>query len=307
MTKYAVLGVFGTVLLLLSWGLIEPYFIDMEEQTAEIPGLPAVWEGQRIGTISDWQIGMWLDNTQTMRRSVKLLVEERPAAVLIAGDFVYGPSDDEDEDIAKVKEFVRPLTQAGVPTYAVLGNHDYRMAWPDVEPNFRAAERVREALESAGVRVLKNEAVVLEGTSDGGRPSGAAGAEPLRLIGIGARWPNEDRPDVTLAGIPDGAPRLVMMHNPSSFVGFPQGTAPLAVAGHTHGGQVRLPGTPEWSWLTYAEEDKVHTDGWIGGVGRPGNRLYVNRGIGFSSVPIRINCTPEVTFFTLRHDDEKGV
>lgn len=75
-------------------------------------------------------------------------------------------------------------------------------------------------------------------------------------------------------------------HNLSSFVGFPQGTSPLAVAGHTHGGQVRLSGTPEWSWLTYAEEDKVHTDGWIGGVGKPGNRLYANRGIGFSSVPI---------------------
>lgn len=100
--------------------------------------------------ISDWQIGMWLDNTQAMRRSVKLLVEERPAAVLIAGDFVYGPSGDE-EDIAKVKEFVHPLTQAGIPTYAVLGNHDYRMAWPDVEPNFRAAERVCEALELAGI------------------------------------------------------------------------------------------------------------------------------------------------------------
>lgn len=210
-----------------------------------------------------------MDNTQTMRRSVRLLIKERPAAVLIAGDFVYGPSDDRDEDIRKVQAFVRPLTEAGIPTYAVLGNHDYRMAWPDVEPNFQAAERVREALESEGVRVLKNEAVVLETAPGTGRAPGAAGDEDLYVVGVGAHWPNEDRPEVALSELPDGAPRLVMMHNPSSFGAFPAGTAPLAVAGHTHGGQVRVPGTPEWSWLTYIEEDEVHADGLIEGYGDP--------------------------------------
>jgi len=296
------LSLLGAVLLLLSWGLIEPYFIDTEEETAEIPGLPDAWEDQRIGVIADWQIGMWMDNTRTMRRSVELLVEERPAAVLIAGDFVYGPSDDDDEDIRKVGEFVRPLTEAGVPTYAVLGNHDYRMAYRDSKPNPRAAERVGEALESEGVRVLKNEAVSLEApeTSTGREPPAAAGEEPLRLVGIGARWPNEDRPEAALSGVPDEAPRFVMMHNPNSFEAFRAGTAPVAVAGHTHGGQVRVPFAPEWSWLKIVEDDEIHVDGWIEGFGEPGNQLYVNRGIGFSVVPIRINCRPEVTLFTLR-------
>ncbi|MDP9477714.1 MAG: metallophosphoesterase [Actinomycetota bacterium] len=299
--KYAVLGALGVVLLLLSWGLIEPYFIDTEEQVAEIPGLPSSWEGQRIGVIADWQIGMWLDNTRTMRRSAELLAEERPAAVLIAGDFVYGPSDDNDEDIRKVGEFVRPLTEAGIPTYAVLGNHDYRMAYKDSEPNPRAAERVREALESAGVRVLKNEAVSLKAPETStGHERAAGGVDPLRLVGIGARWPDEDRPEAALSGVPDEAPRFVMMHNPNSFGAFPAGTAPVAVAGHTHGGQVRIPFLPEWSWLKIVEDDEIHVDGWIEGFGEPGNQLYVNRGIGFSVVPIRINCRPEVTLFTLR-------
>ena len=105
-----------------------------------------------------------------------------------------------------------------------------------------------------------------------------------------------------------------MMHNPNSFEAFPAGSAPLAVAGHTHGGQVRLPGTPEWSWLTFVKEDEVHADGWIDGYGSPHNRLYVNRGIGFSGVPLRINCMPEVSLFTppstmfalvLRRDSQK--
>ena len=90
------------------------------------------------------------------------------------------------------------------------------------------------------------------------------------------------------------------MHNPDSFEPLPSGTAPLAMAGHTHGGQVRLPFLPEWSWMTFAKEDEVHADGWIDGYGQPGNRLYVNRGIGFSIIPIRINCPPEITLFTLR-------
>lgn len=292
-TLFGLLGILGIVVFAMGWGLIEPYFIDTEEHTAEIPGLPAAWEGKRVGVISDWQIGMWLDNTWTIRRSVELLVKERPEVVLITGDFVYGPSEERDEDIRKVREFVRPLSEAGIPTYAVLGNHDYRMSYPYSEPNPQAAERVREALEEAGVRVLKNDAVALE------VPEETAGNEPLYLVGIGAHWPNEDRPEVALSQVPDGASRLVMMHNPSSFGAFPAESAPLAVAGHTHGGQISVPGMPEWSYLIYVEADEVHVDGWIEGYGEPGNQLYVNRGIGFSVAPVRIAAMPEVTLFTL--------
>lgn len=46
---------------------VEPYLIDTEEEVAEIPNLPAAWEGQRVALISDWQVGMWLDNTNTIQ------------------------------------------------------------------------------------------------------------------------------------------------------------------------------------------------------------------------------------------------
>ncbi|MFH7029531.1 MAG: hypothetical protein ACHBN1_30130 [Heteroscytonema crispum UTEX LB 1556] len=120
------------------------------------------------------------------------------------------------------------------------------------------------------------------------------------MVGIGSHWAKEDKPEVALAQVPNGAPRFVMMHHPDSFAAFPANTAPVAVAGHTHGGQIRLPFTPEWSWLSFTQEDEVDVDGWIDNYGAPGNRLYVNRGIGFSIIPIRINCPPEVTLFTLR-------
>lgn len=91
------LGLFG---LLLIWGLIEPYLIDTEEEVAEIPNLPAAWEGKRIALISDWQVGMWLDNTATIRCIVEQLVKERPALVLISGDFIYRPGQNPSQKIS---------------------------------------------------------------------------------------------------------------------------------------------------------------------------------------------------------------
>lgn len=100
--------------------------------------------------------------------------------------------------------------------------------------------------------------------------------------------------------MPEEAPRFVIMYNPKSFDALPPNTASLVVGGYTQGGQFRVPFTPEWSCLTFIREDEVHADGWIEGYGQSGNRLYVNRGIGFSIVPIRLNCPPEITVFTLR-------
>lgn len=299
--KSTLLGLLGLFSLLLIWGLLEPYTIDTEEEVAEIPGLPAAWSGQRVALIADWQIGMWLGNTPTIRRIVEQLIEERPALVLIAGDFVYHAGKNPSVEINKAIELVRLLPEAGIPTYAVLGNHDYGMDAKNAPEDVLLAIKVYEALEAVGVQMLKNEAVGLALPGNRNQTEARTGGElPLYLVGIGDHWPNEDRPTFAVAQVPRGAARLVFMHNPDSFEALPSGTAPLAMAGHTHGGQVRLPFLPQWSWLTFAKEDKVHADGWIDGYGQPGNKLYVNRGIGFSLIPIRINCPPEITFFTLR-------
>ncbi|NJR24251.1 MAG: metallophosphoesterase [Richelia sp. CSU_2_1] len=292
--KCFLLGLLGSIGAILIYGLIEPYSIDIESEIAVIPGLPAAWEGQQIAAIADWQVGMWLGNTSTIRRIVDLLIQKRPAAVLIVGDFIYNAGDDPSEEINTVIELVRPLPASGIPTYAVLGNHDYGMKEKNGNPDEIQAAKLADSLEAAGVQVLENEAVALAF-------SGTTNQQmPLYLAGIGSHWANNDKPAAALAQIPDKAPRFVMMHNPESFTAFPANTAPVAVAGHTHGGQIRLPFTPEWSWLTFVKEDRVHVDGWIDDWGSSGNRLYVNRGIGFSIVPLRINCPPEVTLFTLQ-------
>ncbi|MBW4619615.1 MAG: metallophosphoesterase [Cyanosarcina radialis HA8281-LM2] len=290
--RYILLGLLGFIGAIFIWGLIEPYLLDREPEVATIPNLPAAWEGQKIAAIGDWQVGMWLANTPTVGRAVERIVKARPAIALILGDFIYRAGDDPSQEIDKAIELIRPLAASAIPTYAVLGNHDYGMTSKNGSRDAAQAAKLVESLESVGVRVLQNEAVPVILPSDR--------SVPLYVVGVGSRWANQSQPQVALAGVPEVAPRFVVMHHPESFAEFPANTAPVAVAGHTHGGQIRLPFTPQWSWLTFVKEDEVHADGWIAQYGQPGNHLYVNRGIGFSILPIRINCPPEITFFTLR-------
>ena len=295
LVKRIFIGVFALALLTLAWGLLEPYVIDETTPVAALPGLPENWEGQHVAVIADLQVGMWWDNTWTVRRMVSRLVKTPPAAVLIAGDFIYHPDaqGDGSAEIAEAVNLLRPLTKAGIPTYAVLGNHDYAVPTEAAKKDGAVAEALRKALEAAGIRVLQNEAVPL--TNSGGSSS----ADPLYLVGIGSHVADEDRVQVALKGLPQNAARLALMHHPESFKAFPAGAAPVAVSGHTHGGQFRIPFTPSRTWMTFAREDEVHADGWIEGYGSPGNRLYVNRGVGFSVVPLRLNCPPELTLLTL--------
>jgi predicted MPP superfamily phosphohydrolase len=247
---------------------------------------------------------------------VDRLIKRKPAAVLIAGDFIYHPIEDEPEDvreefepsdyredaleeIRQAVDLIRPLVEAGIPVYAVLGNHDYGMETESAVAVPWLADLVTTSLSEIGIQVLRNQAVLIE------PPNAAAAGErspdlPFYLVGIGAHLARQDDVNLALTEVPAAAARLVLMHHPASFERIPAGQAPLALAAHTHGGQIRLPFLPEWTWLSYVKGEKVHADGWIDGYGKPGNRLYVNRGIGFSKVPIRINCRPELTMFTLR-------
>lgn len=286
------------ILATLVWGvLIEPRLIlDRRSYEVSMPGLSPGWDGWKVGLIADFQIGMWLDNPQMGRKSVQDLISVDPDLVLLGGDFVYHPTNNLARNLETIDDIVKPLHQAGIPAYAVLGNHDYGMTDKQDRKRADIADQVRRSLESAGLRVLHNEAVNLEEELD---RVGASG-EDLYLVGIGPHIPGEDRVEVAFSQVEDGAPRLVMMHNPDTYGGLKPYAAPLAVAGHTHGGQIRAPFSPQWSYLSLVQEGEVHVDGWIEDYGREGNRLYVNRGIGFSLLPMRLNCPPEVTVFTLR-------
>ncbi len=222
--KRIVLGLAVVILLLLIWGaVIEPRLVDYKEEVAFIPNLPPAWEGKRVALIADMQIRMWLGNEDTVKKIVNRIVAERPAAVFVAGDFVYKPTDEderEDVELEDVRNFMpevnevvallQPLVQAGIPTYAVLGNHDYGMGYPDSVKNERMAIAVRQTLESSGVRVVDNAAAALSPPVENNAPNNLtanAGNANLYVVGIGSRYADNAKPEIALAQVPEGAPR----------------------------------------------------------------------------------------------------
>ncbi len=276
------------VALVLAYGVvIEPRLnLDERSYTVELPKLDEGWVGAEIAVFSDIQVGMWLANTHMVERVVARVVDADPDAVLLAGDFLYSGDPEIFEQVAEVIDLLAPLAASGTPTYAVMGNHDYAVG---------AAEELMASLEQQGIEVLLNEAAMIPASERDG-----VGQE-LYVVGVGPYLPGMSRPEDALAGVPQGAPRVVFMHNPRSFPGIPAEHAPLAVAAHTHCGQIALPGLPRRSYLKLLTgERQVVVDGFAPeGYGAPGNRLFVTCGIGFSLVPIRIGAPPQLVFFKL--------
>ena len=282
---------------LLIQGLLEPYRLVTDEIDGPVPGLPESWQGAKVVLLADFQVGLFMDNRATVRRAVRRTVALQPELVLLAGDFIH----DTKRGIKPVTEILTPLVRAGIPTFAVLGNHDYAMPTARDPENRALAEHLERALEDIGIRVLHNESVALE-------KAGAKAGQTLYLVGIGSHVPQDDDPERAFAAVPAGAPRLVLMHHPDTYAEILPRRAPLAFAGHTHGGQVRLPFASGRSLLTWLRDGQNYNADWAKRYGKAGNRLYITRGIGCSVAPIRLNCPPELTLITLkRPEDAEGV
>jgi predicted MPP superfamily phosphohydrolase len=199
----------------------------------------------------------------------RAVAEARPDLVLFLGDFV----DDEvalGEDVPP-EQAARALDglEARLGVFGVLGNHDWRYD----------GRRVERAMERAGIRILENEAVRLDG---------------LWLAVVGDRASARAQPALALEDVPPGAPVMVATHSPDVFPELPERVS-LTVAGHTHGGQVGVPllrarWTPSRFGARYARR-----------VVREGSKtLFVHPGVGTSTLPLRMGVPPEVSVLTLR-------
>ncbi|WP_159617238.1 metallophosphoesterase [Arthrobacter zhaoguopingii] len=289
--KSAAAGVMVILGLLIAYGtFIEPRLIlDEQHHNVSLPGLTAEWEGTEVAIIADLQVGMWFANTAMVERIVDRVVEEDPAALLIAGDFLYSEDPENPEKIETVLDLLDPIQDARIPVFAVLGNHDYAVG---------AADQLTDALESRGVTVLLNAAAPLEGAGNGGTD------RALHIVGIGPAYQGLADVERALGAVPEAEPRIVMMHNPATFPALPAGSAPFAVAGHTHCGQIAVPGMPQWSWLAWTTQETMVADGFAPEeYGAKGNALFVTCGIGFSNLPMRISAPPQLVFLSLQAAD----
>lgn len=245
----------------------------VETISLKLPRLPRRFSGLRVAHISDIHMGGWM-NLERLQHAGELIIAEKPDFLLITGDFLTGrkPSDVSQQMILDLIAGLSHLAQR-VPTFAVLGNHDY---WTDVAG-------VRHALASSGIRDLTNTVFTLRREN-----------ENLHICGVDDIWEGEVRLDKVLAQMNDDSAAILLAHEPDfADTSAATGRFDLQLSGHSHGGQVVLPllGSPILPYLGRK---------YPLGLYRVGEMFqYTNRGLGMARLPIRINCPPEITIFGL--------
>ena len=239
--------------------------------------LPEAFEGFRIAQITDIHFGPYMDQ-ELLGRGIALAQEFQPDVVTLTGDFVSHPLGRRN-GLAGARH-AEPCADVfarwkGVPMLAVLGNHDH---WND-------ANIVAGALGERGIRVLRNGSQAMERE---GKRLWIAGIDDLL----------DGAPDLgkTLAGIPENEATVLMAHEPDFADYAARFPVDLQLSGHSHGGQVRIPGIGPLILPPLAH--KYYT-----GLNRVGRlQVYTSWGIGVINPPVRLNCPPEVSLITLRKE-----
>lgn len=257
--------------LLSAWAVgVEPLLLRVTRTPVPLEGLPGALEGLRVGVLCDLHAGGWVGE-RLVERAVAALEAEDPEVVLLAGDMVTSGSGPRAlDDLGPLGRLRPPLGK-----FAVLGGHDHKYG----------AAQVGQRLEALGFAVLCNE----------GRPLRREGAT-LWLAGVDDNSWRAGRDDLAGAcrGVSDGEPVLALAHSPDLLLDPGRERVALIVAGHTHGGQVRLPLVGPVYRVTdvplrYAAGLSRHGSTW----------LYVSRGVG-STYRLRLLCRPEVSLLVLR-------
>lgn len=260
-------------LALVTWAVIvEPRRMVVRRQALELPSWPAELDGLRLVLLADLHAGAPQIDAGRVRRIVARVNALRPDLVVVLGDVVdhtvRGGHAPAPELVAEALGGLRARHGA----LAVLGNHDWLFD----------GERVRRALQGAGLAVLEDEA----------RPLPVDGVA-LWIAGLADLQEREPDIDAVLAEVPPGAPVLLLSHNPDVFPQVPARVA-LTVSGHTHGGQVDLPGLRGRA-IPSRFGDRYSR----GHVVEGGRHLFVTSGVGTSRLPIRLGRPPEAVLLVL--------
>jgi len=251
---------------------VEPRLLVTHRETIILPGANAASPSIRIALFGDPHIGMF-GHAMPIRRIVDRINAEEVDAVFLAGDLTYHPDPDE------IPESFAALGDLEAPLFAVLGNHDVGFPGNDLtDPLFAA-------LGDAGAEILHNRAF-----------EARIGGHDLVVSGASDLW--QSRQDFRFsADLPKGKPVLLLTHNPDTALVVPDGFRyDLMLAGHTHGGQVRIP-ILYHSFLpvTGPFDKELHRF-----ASPAGERLvYVTTGTGMVGVPMRFLMPPRVDILTI--------
>ena len=248
---------FGAAAITGLYGVFNASWTRITRTTVRLANLPAAWHGRKAALISDVHLGH-VRNGSFLRRLVAKILREEPDAIFVAGDLYDGTAID-------ARRAAEPLNQLVAPqgVYFVAGNHE----------QFGDDSKYLHAIAAAGVRVLSNEKVEVDGLQIIGDPYRNAThngqlASVLHDIGL-----DRDRASILLTHAPDH-PEIAAAAGVS-----------LQLSGHTHLGQF-LP----WSWMARRiYRQFVYGLSWIGKM-----QLFTSSGAGTWGPPLRLGSNPEI-------------
>jgi predicted MPP superfamily phosphohydrolase len=271
--------------------------LSVDRITVAIADLSPSLVGTKLIQLSDLHYDGQRLSERLLARAIEATNEEDADLIVLTGDYIT-------DDTAPLHPLILRLKhlQSRLGIYACLGNHDVYF------PNSK--KKVVQALTSIDIKVLWNAIAY---------PLG----EKFPLVGLADFWSGEFRPTPVFNQLDPSVPRLVLSHNPDTAAILQRWRVDLQLSGHTHGGQIALPGLgslalavqPWRKKLPKAIENRIpflnkcsqvvqHWE-WGQGLHQIGsNQLYVNRGLG-SYFPGRFYCPPEVTVITLNSDSNQ--
>ncbi|HEY6362738.1 MAG TPA: metallophosphoesterase [Vicinamibacterales bacterium] len=239
----------------------ERHRIGVTEVTLPVSRLPAGFDGIRIGFVTDIHHSL-LVPPEDVIRAVQLVNAAKPDLIVLGGDYV---TSGDRAFVGPVSELLEPL-RAPFGVFAILGNHDDDRAMP-------------AALIRQRIQVLRDARTGLEIRGD-------------RLALAGVRFWTRRPEDVArvLRRVED--PVLLLAHDPRRLDQAVALGVPAVLSGHTHGGQVVMPGVGALAGRRFPV---------LAGLARKNDTsIFVSRGVGTVYVPVRINCPPEVAIVTLK-------
>jgi predicted MPP superfamily phosphohydrolase len=246
--------------------VVEPNWAEVVRQSLVLSRLPKSLDGITLAQISDLHVGHFA-GARELARSVSTVNALQPDITVVTGDMFH----DEPEDAELCAQGLAGLT-APRGVYAIMGNHERRMPPEIGEQPFRRV----------GLTVLANEAHQI-----------SAGGSSLWIVGLDDVIMRRSNITRALQNVPADACKILLVHEPDFADRASQFKIDLQLSGHTHGGQIRLPGIGPLLLPVLGRRYPMGlyrvADMWV----------YTNRGLGNNRPPLRLNCRPEITLFTL--------
>jgi len=255
---------------------VEPTWVDVTHLRMSLRGLGASFEGYRLVQISDLHCGSSVPMIY-LWRCMDRVNELQPDLVVVTGDLVSRGERAFPERAAALLSRL----QAADGVVAILGNHDHGHAAPDTPGDTWWVGRITQSVMARGHRVLRNESIRIS--------RGEAG---LRIVGLDDCWARAFDVPKAFAQVDGLDPVVALTHNPDTFERLCDTEAQWILAGHTHGGQIKIP-------LLGPPFVPIRNKAFVAGKYQMNDRhFYVNRGLGWLR-RARLNARPEITLFEL--------